>query len=78
MTDLLILVCDAIIHSDTKEKVPLLFRLSAFVPLNVVICAGLVMPNPSVLAPLFLELFFLFLRVFNLFNDHIEHSVLSI
>jgi hypothetical protein len=41
-------VCDAAIHPDTGEKIFLPFRLSAFVPLNVLICAGLVMPNPSV------------------------------
>lgn len=46
-------ICDAIIHPDTGEKIPLLFRLSAFVPLNVLICAGLVMPNPSTAALIF-------------------------
>lgn len=46
-------ICDAIIHPDTGEKIFLPFRLSAFVPINVLVCAGLVMPNPSVGATIF-------------------------
>jgi len=46
-------ICDAIIHPDTGEKIPLPFRLSSFVPLNVFICAGLVMPNPSTATTIF-------------------------
>ena len=34
-------VRDGIVHPDTKEKVPLPFRFSMFVPLNVIICAGM-------------------------------------
>jgi len=41
-------VVDAIIHPQTKEKIPLPFRLSAFVPMNVVIVAGMLAPNPSI------------------------------
>jgi len=39
---------DAIIHPDTGEKIPLPFRVSAFLPVNVVICAGLLIPNASI------------------------------
>jgi len=35
------------IHPDTSKIIPLPVRLSAFVPINVIICAGMLMPNPS-------------------------------
>ncbi|CDZ98604.1 mitochondrion protein [Phaffia rhodozyma] len=38
---------DSSIHPDTGKAVPLLFRMSAFVPTNLVICAGMLTPNPS-------------------------------
>lgn len=38
---------DSSIHPDTKEPVPLPFRMSAFVPTNLIICAGMLLPNPS-------------------------------
>ncbi|GAA5848814.1 hypothetical protein JCM8547_006352 [Rhodosporidiobolus lusitaniae] len=44
---------DSSIHPDTQEPVPLPFRLSAFVPTNVIICAGMLMPNPSLRSVIF-------------------------
>jgi hypothetical protein len=44
-------VKDAIVHGDTGEKIFAPFRLSAFVPMNIVICAAMLMPNPSVRTP---------------------------
>ncbi|BGP58360.1 Sideroflexin FSF1 [Rhodotorula sphaerocarpa] len=41
------------IHPDTGEPVPLPFRLSAFVPTNLVIVAGMLMPNPSLKSVIF-------------------------
>lgn len=40
-------VVDSSLHSDTHEPVPLPFRLSAFVPTNLVIVTGMLLPNPS-------------------------------
>ncbi|KYQ94203.1 sideroflexin [Tieghemostelium lacteum] len=39
---------DAIIHPDTGKSIFLPFRMSAFLPINVVICAGLILPNASI------------------------------
>ena len=39
---------DATIHPDTKEKFLLPFRMAAFVPTNLLVIAGLLLPNPSV------------------------------
>jgi len=44
---------DAIIHPDTGEKIFLPFRLSCFVPINVVIAAGMLVPNPSMFSVIF-------------------------
>ncbi|TNY24386.1 Tricarboxylate/iron carrier [Rhodotorula diobovata] len=44
---------DSSIHPDTGEPVPLPFRLSAFVPTNLVIVAGMLMPNPSLKGVIF-------------------------
>lgn len=38
---------DAIVHPDTGSSIFLPFRMSAFLPINVIICAGLILPNPS-------------------------------
>lgn len=38
---------DSTYHPDTGEKVFILFRLSAFVPMNMALVAGMLMPNPS-------------------------------
>eukprot|EP01112_Ceratiomyxa_fruticulosa_P022753 TRINITY_DN8443_c0_g1_i1.p1 TRINITY_DN8443_c0_g1~~TRINITY_DN8443_c0_g1_i1.p1 ORF type:complete len:364 (-),score=72.32 TRINITY_DN8443_c0_g1_i1:47-1087(-) len=46
-------ICDASIHPDTGEVIPLPFRMSAFLPMNVFICAGLLIPNPSALTLVF-------------------------
>ncbi|BGP17378.1 hypothetical protein JCM10213_006868 [Rhodosporidiobolus nylandii] len=44
---------DSSLHPDTHEPVPLPFRLSAFVPTNLVIVAGMLMPNPSLKSVIF-------------------------
>ncbi|GAM28917.1 hypothetical protein SAMD00019534_120930 [Acytostelium subglobosum LB1] len=41
-------VMDATIHPDTGKSIPLPFRMCSFLPINVVICAGLILPNASV------------------------------
>ncbi|WVQ79881.1 hypothetical protein IAT38_001981 [Cryptococcus sp. DSM 104549] len=41
------------IHPDTGAPVPLPFRMSAFVPTNLIICAGMLMPNPSLRSVIF-------------------------
>lgn len=41
------------IHPDTGKPVPLPFRMSAFVPTNLIICAGMLMPNPSLRSIIF-------------------------
>ncbi|KAF2078663.1 hypothetical protein CYY_000034 [Polysphondylium violaceum] len=38
---------DAIVHPDTGKSIFLPFRMSAFLPINVIICAGLILPNAS-------------------------------
>ncbi|EGF97756.1 uncharacterized protein MELLADRAFT_46189 [Melampsora larici-populina 98AG31] len=38
------------LHPDTHEPIPLPFRLSAFVPTNLVIATGLLLPNPSLVS----------------------------
>lgn len=40
---------EAIIHPDTHEKIPALFRMSAFVPANIPIIAGMLMSPPTIL-----------------------------
>ncbi|GAA5916708.1 hypothetical protein JCM6882_005782 [Rhodosporidiobolus microsporus] len=44
---------DSSLHPDTQEPVPLPFRLSAFVPTNLVIVAGMLMPNPTLKSVIF-------------------------
>eukprot|EP01133_Synstelium_polycarpum_P015226 gene15226-18017_t len=39
---------DATIHPDTGEVIKLPVRMCSFLPLNVVICAGLILPNASI------------------------------
>ncbi|EFA77965.1 sideroflexin [Heterostelium album PN500] len=41
-------VVDATIHPDTGDVIPLAFRMCSFLPINVVICAGLILPNPAI------------------------------
>ncbi|KJE93917.1 sideroflexin-5, variant [Capsaspora owczarzaki ATCC 30864] len=40
---------EAILHPDTNEPIPAVFRMSAFVPANVPIIAGMLMSPPTVL-----------------------------
>ena len=41
-------VVDSTIHPDTGEPVFLPFRMSCFVPTNMILVAGMLLPNPSV------------------------------
>lgn len=38
------------LHPDNHEPIPVPFRLSAFVPTNLVIATGLLLPNPSLVS----------------------------
>eukprot|EP01117_Protostelium_nocturnum_P004802 TRINITY_DN1742_c0_g1_i1.p1 TRINITY_DN1742_c0_g1~~TRINITY_DN1742_c0_g1_i1.p1 ORF type:complete len:347 (-),score=117.98 TRINITY_DN1742_c0_g1_i1:30-1070(-) len=40
-------IVSATLHPDTGEKIPLPFRLSSFVPINVIIASGMLVPNPT-------------------------------
>lgn len=44
---------DAALHPQTGEKIPLVARMSAFMPMNILICYGLMLPNPSIPVTLF-------------------------
>jgi len=44
---------DAIIHPDSGEKIFPLFRFSSFAPVNVALCAGMLMPDPSIRSVIF-------------------------
>lgn len=44
---------DSTLHPDTGLPVPLPFRMSAFVPTNLIIIAGMLMPNPSLKSVIF-------------------------
>ena len=39
---------DSTLHPDTGEAIFLPFRMSSFTPTNLVVTAGLLIPNPSV------------------------------
>ena len=47
-SSLLNIVVNSTIHPDTGEPVFLPFRMSCFVPTNLVVVAGMLTPNPSV------------------------------
>lgn len=44
---------DAIIHPDTKEKIFPAFRMSAFVPMNVPLVAGMISSSPTLFSTVF-------------------------
>ncbi|KAI8889292.1 Tricarboxylate/iron carrier [Backusella circina FSU 941] len=46
-------VVDSTIHPDTNEPVFLPFRMSSFVPTNMVLVAGMLLPNPSIKSIIF-------------------------
>ncbi|CAG8669158.1 9504_t:CDS:2, partial [Dentiscutata erythropus] len=46
-------VVDSTVHPDTGEPVFLPFRMSCFVPTNLVVVAGMLMPNPSMKSIIF-------------------------
>jgi hypothetical protein len=39
---------DAMMHPQSGEVIPVVFRMSAFMPINIVICKGLMIPNAGV------------------------------
>ncbi|KAI7879915.1 Tricarboxylate/iron carrier [Lichtheimia hyalospora FSU 10163] len=41
-------VVDSTLHPDTGEKILLPFRMSSFVPTNMILVAGMLTPNPSI------------------------------
>ncbi|KAG0150294.1 hypothetical protein CROQUDRAFT_652473 [Cronartium quercuum f. sp. fusiforme G11] len=43
-------VVESSLHPDTHEPIPVPFRLSAFVPTNLIIATGLLLPNPSLVS----------------------------
>ncbi|RUS24502.1 LOW QUALITY PROTEIN: Tricarboxylate/iron carrier [Jimgerdemannia flammicorona] len=46
-------IVDSTVHPDTGEPVFLPFRMSCFVPTNMVVVAGMLMPNPSMKSIIF-------------------------
>lgn len=48
LTLICLLDVNAVIHPATGEKIPAAFRMSAFVPANVLIAAGLLLPGAGV------------------------------
>ncbi|RIB16386.1 Tricarboxylate/iron carrier, partial [Gigaspora rosea] len=46
-------VVDSTVHPDTGEPVFLPFRMSCFVPTNLIVVAGMLMPNPSMKSIIF-------------------------
>ncbi|KAF9946181.1 hypothetical protein BGZ72_000560, partial [Mortierella alpina] len=45
--------CDSTLHPDTGKPIFLPFRMSCFVPTNLLVAAGMLMPNPSVRSIMF-------------------------
>jgi len=41
-------VIDTTLHPDTQEVIPMPFRVSAFVPANILICMGMLMPGAGI------------------------------
>lgn len=46
-------VKEAVLHPDTGEKIPAVARMAAFIPANVPICAGMLIPNASIATTIF-------------------------
>ncbi|KAF8972375.1 hypothetical protein BGZ46_010139 [Entomortierella lignicola] len=46
-------ICDSTLHPDTGKPIFLPFRMSCFVPTNMLVAAGMLMPNPSVRSIIF-------------------------
>jgi len=46
-------VVDSTLHPDTGEPIFLPFRMSCFVPVNMIVVAGLLLPNPSTASIMF-------------------------
>ncbi|KAG0029176.1 hypothetical protein BGZ81_004038, partial [Podila clonocystis] len=46
-------ICDSTLHPDTGKPIFLPFRMSCFVPTNMLVAAGMLMPNPTVKSIIF-------------------------
>ncbi|KAF8934939.1 Tricarboxylate/iron carrier [Dissophora ornata] len=46
-------ICDSTLHPDTGKPIFLPFRMSCFVPTNLLVAVGMLMPNPSVKSIIF-------------------------
>ncbi|EQC34559.1 hypothetical protein SDRG_07884 [Saprolegnia diclina VS20] len=46
-------ICESVFHPQTGEKLPLLFRMPAFVPVNIPICSGMVLAPPTLFNTIF-------------------------
>lgn len=46
-------VCDSTLHPDTGKPIFLPFRMACFVPTNLLVAAGMLMPNPTVKSIMF-------------------------
>lgn len=44
---------DSIIHPDTGKKIPAAFRISGFVPANILICMGMLLPGAGLANQIF-------------------------
>ncbi|KAF9943985.1 hypothetical protein BGZ65_012872, partial [Modicella reniformis] len=46
-------ICDSTLHPDTGKPIFLPFRMSCFVPTNLIVAAGMLMPNPTIKSIIF-------------------------
>ncbi|OQS04486.1 Mitochondrial Tricarboxylate Carrier (MTC) Family [Thraustotheca clavata] len=46
-------ICECVFHPQTGEKLPMLFRMPAFVPVNIPICSGMVLAPPTLFNTIF-------------------------
>lgn len=69
-------IVDSVLHPDTGEKILLPFRMSCFVPTNLVVTAGLLIPNPSTATVLFWQMMNQSVNVgFNIANANKSHPL---
>jgi tricarboxylate carrier len=69
-------IVGSVLHPDTGEKIFLPFRMSCFVPTNLVVTAGLLIPNPSLSTLLFWQISNQSINVgFNIANANKSHPI---